>query len=143
MTWLRPVSRWLAPVLLLAVGVLAILFDGFGTPTALSNRLFDAYQRHAARPFTDAAGMPVRVLELATLNEDGLVDITRALSGQGVRMIVLTAPIDTEASPQSLSARLPPGSDVVRAALAKLPEPGHELAAAIARFVDSVLDGRC
>ncbi len=133
MTWLRPVSRWLVPALLLAAGVLVILFDGFGIETALSNRLFDAYQRHAARPFTDTASMPVRVLELPSLNEDGLVDITRALSAQGVRMIVLTAPIESEASPQSLSARLPPGSDVVRAALAKLPEPGHELAAAIAQ----------
>src|SRR5450432_2559619 len=104
MTWLRPVSRWLFPALLLAAGVLVILFDGFGTPTALSNRLFDAYQRHAARPFTDTASMPVRVLELPSLNEDGLVDITRALSAQGVRMIVLTAPIESEASPQSLSA---------------------------------------
>jgi adenylate cyclase len=46
-------------------------------------------------------------------------------------MIVLTAPLEASASPLSLSARLPPGSDAVRAVLAKLPEPGHELAEAI------------
>ena len=133
MTWLRPVGPWLAPALLLAAGVLAILFDGLGIRTALSNHLFDAYQRHAARPFADAAGMAVRVLELPALDEDRLVDAARLLSGQGVRMIVFTAPVATGPSPQSLSARLPPGSDVARAALAKFPEPGHELAAVLAQ----------
>jgi adenylate cyclase len=130
--WSWPVRPWLAPALLLAAGVLVILFDGFGIQTALSNRLFDAYQRHAARPFTDTAGMAVRVLELPSLDEDRLVDTIRALSAQGVRMIVLTAPIESGASPQSLSARLPPGSDAARAELAKLPEPGHELATVLA-----------
>jgi adenylate cyclase len=132
MTWSRPVSIWLAPALVLALGVIVILFDGFGIETALSNHLFDAYQRHAARPFADVAGMPVRVLELPSLDEDSLVKVTRTLAAQGVRMIVLTAPVETGPSPQSLAARLPPGSDTARAALAQLPEPGHDLAAAIA-----------
>lgn len=130
-TWFQ--SRWLAPALILALGVAVILLDGLGLQTDLSTRLFDAYQRHAARPFADFAGMPVRVLELPSLDEDRLVDIARTLSGQGVRMIVLTAPVEAAASPQSLAARLPPGSDAVRAALAKLPEPGHELAQAISQ----------
>ena len=98
----------------------------------MSNRLFDAYQRHAARPFADLAGMPVRVLELPSLDEDRLVKVTRTLSAQGVRMIVFAAPMEPGPSPQSLAARLPPGSDEARAALAKLPEPGHDLAAALA-----------
>ncbi|HKU54036.1 MAG TPA: CHASE2 domain-containing protein, partial [Rhizomicrobium sp.] len=132
MTWLRSVSLWLAPALLLAAGVLVILSGGFGLQSCLSDRLFDAYQRHAARPFADLPGMPVRVLELPVLDEDRLVEIARILSAQGVRALVLTAPVETGASPQSLTARLPPGSDVARAALAKLPEPGHDLAAAIA-----------
>ncbi|HET7084054.1 MAG TPA: CHASE2 domain-containing protein [Rhizomicrobium sp.] len=123
---------WLAPVLLLVLGILVILFDGLGVASGLGNRLFDAYQRHAARPFADTDGMPVRVLELPAMDEDRLVDITRSLSTQGARMMVFTAPVEASASPQSLSARLPPGSDGVRAALAKLPEPGHELADAIA-----------
>ncbi len=130
MTWLRSVSLWLTPGLLLAAGLLVILSDGFGIQSGLSNRLFDAYQRHAARPGPPA--MPVRVLELPALDEDRLVEITRILSGLGVRMLVVTAPMQTGASPQSLAAKLPPDSDVARAALAKLPEPGHDLAAAIA-----------
>jgi len=119
-------------MLLLALGVAAILFDGFGIQSRLGNRLFDAYQRHAARPFADLGGLPVRVLELPALDEDRLVEITRALTGQGARLIVFTAPVQSGLSPQSLAARLPPGSDVARAALAKLPEPGHDLADAIA-----------
>ena len=132
MTWLRSAGLWLPPALLLAAGVLVILLDGFGLQSCLSNRLFDAYQRHAARPFADLPSMPVRVLELPGLDEDRLVEITRVLSAQGVRALVLTAPVESGASPQSLAARLPPDSDVARAALAKLPEPGHDLAAAIA-----------
>lgn len=132
MTWSRPLSLWLAPGLLLALGVAAILTDSFGIETGVSDRLFDAYQRHAARPFTDIAGMPVRVLELPSLDEDSLVKAARTLSAQGAAMIVLAAPMQPGPSPQSLAARLPPGSDAARAALAKLPEPGHDLAAAIA-----------
>src|ERR1700694_1712281 len=91
-TWSRPVSTWLAPTLLLALGVFVILFDGLGIESGLSNRLFDAYQRHAARPFSEMAiaengNMPVRVLELPSFDEDRLVQAARALSGQGARMI--------------------------------------------------------
>ena len=50
MTWSRPISVWLAPALVLALGALTILFDGLGLETRLSNRLFDAYQRHCRRP---------------------------------------------------------------------------------------------
>jgi adenylate cyclase len=132
MTWSRPLSLWLAPALLLALGTAAILTDSFGIEASISDRLFDAYQRHAARPFADTAGMPVRVLELPSLDEDSLVKAARALSAQGAAIIVLAAPLQPGPSPQSLAARLPPGSDAARAALAKLPEPGHDLAAAIA-----------
>src|SRR5258706_1633496 len=129
-TWFRPSGFVLAPALLLALGAMVILSDSFGIQSGLSNRLFDAYQRHAAR--LGPPGLPVRVLELAALDEDRLVEITRILSAQGVGALVVTAPVESGASPQSLAARLPPDSDVARAALAKLPEPGHDLAAAIA-----------
>lgn len=130
MTWSRPFSIWLMPALVLTLGVLVILFDAFGIEAAVSNRLFDAYQRHAARPF--GSSPKVRVLELSAMDEDSLVKITRQLTTQGVGLIVFTAPIRPGPSPQSLAARLPPGSDAARAALAKLPEPGHDLAEAIA-----------
>lgn len=128
----RPINAWLVPVLLLALGVFVILFDGLRLQSGLSNRLFDAYQRHAARPIADTDGIPVRVLELPSFDEDLLVQVTRTLSAGGARMIVFTAPVQFGPSPQSLSARLPPGSDAARAELAALPEPGHELAQVLA-----------
>ena len=72
--------------------------------------------------------MPVRVLELPALDEDSLVAVTRTLAAQGARLVVFTAPLEPGPSPQSLAAELPPGSDAARAALARLPEPGHDLA---------------
>lgn len=128
MTWSRPLSVLLAPALLLALCVALLLSDGFGVPSALRHQLFDSYQRHAAR---DAPVSPVQVLELPALDEDSLVDVTRRLALQGARLVVFTAPMEPGPSPQSLSAKLPPASDVARAALAKLPEPGHDLAAAL------------
>lgn len=44
MTWMRSLSSWLVPALLLAVGALLILTDGFGLASFLSRQLFDAYQ---------------------------------------------------------------------------------------------------
>jgi adenylate cyclase len=130
-TWFRPLGIWLVPALILGLGLLTILFDPFGIEAALSNGLFDAWQRHAARPFDP--GPKVRVLELPALDEDSLVRVTRSLALEGVRLIVFTAPIQPGPSPQSLAARLPPGSDAARAALDRLPEPGHDLAEAIAQ----------
>jgi adenylate cyclase len=131
MTWSRPISVWLAPALLVALGVLAILTDAWGVQSALSNRLFDSFQRHAPRI---PVGSPVRVLELPALDEDNLVRVTRALTLSGARLVVFTAPVANAPSPQSLAARLPPGSDAARAALATLPEPGHELAAELRKI---------
>ncbi|HEX2760546.1 MAG TPA: CHASE2 domain-containing protein, partial [Rhizomicrobium sp.] len=128
MTWSRPLSVLLAPALVLVLAVAALLSDGFGAASALRHGLFDSYQRHAAR---DMPVSPVRVLELPVLDEDGLVDVTRRLALQGARLVVFTAPMEPGPSPQSLSAKLPPASDAARAALAKLPEPGHDLAAAL------------
>lgn len=130
MTWSKPLSMWLMPALLLGLGVLTILFDPWGVRSGLGDWLFDAYQRHAARPFLES--QTLRVLELPQLDEDSLVKVTRDLTMQGVGLIVFTAPMQPGPSPQSLAARLPPGSDAARAALEKLPEPGHDLAQAIA-----------
>jgi adenylate cyclase len=129
MTWSRPISIWLAPTLVLALGVFVILLDGFGIQTAVSDRLFDAYQRHL--PNTVQSPVPVEAMDLPALDEDTLVGVARALVQQGVSVIALAAPLEPGASPLSLAAKLPPGSDAGRAALAKLPEPGHDLAAAL------------
>jgi adenylate cyclase len=55
--------------------------------------------------------------------------VTRLLAG--ARLVVFTAPLQHGPSPQSLSAKLPPGDKAARAALAQLPEPGHGLAVAL------------
>jgi adenylate cyclase len=130
MTWSRPLGIWLVPALILALGLVTILLDPFGIESSLGNGLFDAYQRHSARPLDSS--LKVRVLDLPALDEDSLVSITRALTLQGVRLVIFTAPVQPGPSPQSLAARLPPGSDAARAALEGLPEPGHDLAEAIA-----------
>jgi adenylate cyclase len=127
----RPISLWLAPALVLALGACLILFDPAGLASALGNREFDLYQSHAARTVTQK-GPAVRVLELPSLDEDSLIQATRTLSAAGVRVVVFTAPVEMGPSPQTLAARLPPGSDAARAALSKLPEPSHDLAQAIA-----------
>lgn len=49
MTWMRSVSLWLAPGLLLAAGAAIILSDGFGLESFLSRQLFEAYH-HDATP---------------------------------------------------------------------------------------------
>ncbi len=131
MTWSRPISVWLAPALLVALGVLAILTDAWGIESMLANNLFDSFQRHSART---QVGAPVRVLDLDGLDEDRLVRVTRSLTLAGAKLVVFTAPVAPALSPQSLSARLPPGNDAARQALATLPEPGHDLAAALQKI---------
>jgi adenylate cyclase len=127
MTWTKPLSVWLAPALMLALAVFAILFDPFSIQSKISNGLFDAYQRHL--PF--AADTRVQPLDLATTDEDTMTRTTRALAAAGAAAVVFTMPPDPGPSPAGLIARLPPGSDAARAALAQLPEPGHDLAAAL------------
>lgn len=128
MTWSRPLSLWLAPALVVALGTAAILTDGLGLASRISNTLFDTWQRHAPRP---AMAEPVRVLELASQDEDSLVAAARQLAGRGASLVVFTAPLEPAPSPQGLIAKLPPGSDAAKAALARLPEPGHDLAQAL------------
>ena len=55
MTWMRPLNPWLAPGLLLAVGALIILSDGFGFESFLSKLLFDAYRQAAPASTISAA----------------------------------------------------------------------------------------
>ena len=132
MAWTRPISVWLAPALMLALGVCVILFDALGSKARPAT--FCSTPSSAMPPARLSMGaLAVRALELPSLDEDSLVKVTRTLAAQGARLIVLTAPMEGAASPQSMAARLPPGSDAARAALTRLPEPGHDLAEEIAR----------
>jgi adenylate cyclase len=128
MTWTRPLSVWLAPALVVALGVIVILFDPSGIQSTFSNSLFDSWQRHLPAHYDTSPR--VEPLDLPALDEDSLVRVARAMAASDVKLIVLAAPLQPGASPQSLAAKLPPGDAAARAALAKLPEPGHDLAAA-------------
>lgn len=123
----KPVSPWLLPALILALGVLGLLF-----PTSwqarLDGRLFDAWQRHL--PLAAPAAPRIVALDLPALDEETMAHAVRALAGAGVQTVVLVAAPLPEPSPRELSAKLPPGSDAARAALTDLPEPGAALAAA-------------
>jgi adenylate cyclase len=123
----RGLGLWLAPALVLLAGMTAVL-SGWG---GLGNALSDAFQRHAARAPIQTV-VPVRVLELPSLDEDSMVRTARSLAANGARAIIFTAPGTFGPSPQSLAARLPPGADGGRAALLRLSEPGHDLAQTVA-----------
>jgi adenylate cyclase len=127
MTGTRPLGVWLAPALVLALGVIVILFDPLGVQSILSNTLFDAWQRHL--PAHHDTGRRIEPLDLPALDEDSLVRTARAMATSGARLVLLAAPLQAGASPQSIAARLPPGEALAREALARLPEPGHDLAA--------------
>jgi adenylate cyclase len=118
------------PALVLALGLFAVLFDPFGAEHALSRRLFDAYQRHL--PYS-GGGAGVTAFDLPAMDEDSLARATRALAASGAKLVVFAAPPDTSLSPQALVAKLLPGRafDAARAALSRLPEPGHDLAQAL------------
>lgn len=120
----KPVSLWLAPALILALGVMIVLFNLFGWRTSLSGQLFDAWQRHL--PLARTVPTVVAV-DLPALDEDTMAQAVGALAKAGARAVVLTAPPTPQPSPQRLILKLPPGSDAAKAALSDLPEPGTAL----------------
>ena len=124
----KPISLWLAPALILALGVLTVLFDPFSWESAMAGRLFDAWQRHL--PLAAHTDPKVVALDLPRLDEDAMAAAVRTLAGAGARTIVLAAAPAREPSPARLIALLPPDSDAARAALSGLPEPGARLAQA-------------
>jgi len=75
---MRSVSPWLAPGLLLAVGVGIILFDGLGVQSSLSNQLFHAYQGHAA-PASAISDAVERLAGNTVVTRPGWAPIAEAL----------------------------------------------------------------
>jgi adenylate cyclase len=123
----KPISLWLAPALILALGVLVLLFDPFSWESALANRLFDSWQRH--RPLAAHTAPRVVALDLPALDEETMAAAVRTLAQSGAKTVVLAAPPAPEPSPRRLIAKLPPDSKAA-AILSGLPEPGARLAAA-------------
>ena len=82
MTWMRPLNPWLAPGLLLAVGALVILSDGFGFESFLSKLLFDAYRQ--AAPASTNTTSPVDPTKLNVIYT----------AGNGTRSLVPSDPVN-------------------------------------------------
>jgi len=123
----KPISLWLTPALIVALGTLVLLFDPMGWESGLAGRLFDTWQRHL--PLATCEAPPVVALDLPALDENTMARAVHALSRAGVKTVVLTGAPAPEPSPRRLIAKLPPGSDAARNALAMLPEPGAAIAA--------------
>ncbi|MBN9588473.1 MAG: hypothetical protein BGN85_08405 [Alphaproteobacteria bacterium 64-11] len=124
----KPVSLWLAPVLILALGVVTLLFNPFSWESALAGRLFDAWQRRL--PLAAQSSPRVVALDMASLDEDAMVDIVCDMVRAHARTVVLAAGPTPEPSPRRLIQKLPPDDSAARDALTQLPEPGATLAEA-------------
>ena len=115
MSFTKPVTGLMPPVLVLGLSAAALLFDPFGLASTLRGKLFDTYERHAV-----SAADP-RV-ELVTLDsgslarfgrwpwpDTGLIQLTRAIAAAGADELVFVTPLDM------------PESDAVPAPLSGLP----------------------
>jgi adenylate cyclase len=100
MSFTKPVTGLMPPVLVLGLSAAALLFDPFGAVSTLRGKLFDVYERHSV-----AAADP-RV-ELVTLDsgslarfgrwpwpDAGLSQLTRAIAVAGADELVFVTPLD-------------------------------------------------
>ena len=100
MSFAKPVTGLMPPVLVLGLSAAALLFDPFGAVSGLRGKLFDSYERHIV-----AAADP-RV-ELVTLDsgslarfgrwpwpDAGMIPLTRAIAAAGADELVFATPLD-------------------------------------------------
>jgi adenylate cyclase len=100
MSFAKPVTGLMPPLLLLGLSAATLLFDPFGVASALSGKLFDAYQAHPA-PAGDTQ------VELVTLDSgslahygrwpwpnEGIADLARAVAASGASGLVFATPLD-------------------------------------------------
>jgi adenylate cyclase len=126
----KPASLWLTPALIVALGVVVLLFDPMGWESGLANRLFDTWQRHLPLAARAGPAPPVVALDLPALDEAAMARAVRTLAKAGVKTVVLAALPTPEPSPRQLITKLPPDATAARDALSMLPEPGAAIAAA-------------
>ena len=104
MSFAKPVTGLMPPLLLLGLSAATLLFDPFGVASALSGKLFDAYQAHPA-PAGDTQ------VELVTLDSgslahygrwpwpnEGIADLARAVAASGASDLVFATPLDRSES---------------------------------------------
>ena len=100
MSFAKPVTALVPPLLVLGLSAATLLFDPFGAASSLRGKLFDLYQRHAVL----AANTRV---ELVTLDsgslsrfgrwpwpDAGLGQLTRAIAVARADELVLVSPLD-------------------------------------------------
>jgi adenylate cyclase len=100
MSFAKPVTGLMPPLLVLGLSAAALLFDPLGTVSSLRGKLFDIYETHAGAPADDR-------VELVTLDsgslahygrwpwtDDGLSDLSHAFAASGAAVVVFTTPLD-------------------------------------------------
>jgi adenylate cyclase len=135
-------GAWLAPLLLLAAAVFVVLFDPFGIESAVSSRLFDAYQRSFPAIYSESTEIPVRALQIDSQSlasngpwpwdEEKLASLTASLYASGAKLLVFAVPLErVDAGPADILPKVSagPGFDAARQALESLPAPDELLAA--------------
>jgi adenylate cyclase len=112
MSFAKPVTGLMSPLMVLGLSAAALLFDPLGAASNLRGKLFDTYQRHAI------SGSDSKV-ELVTLDSgslarfgrwpwanNGLSQLTRAIAASGAQTLVFATPLDrpeSDAVPAPLS----------------------------------------
>ncbi len=112
MSFAKPVTGLMPPLLVLGLAAACVLFDPLGATSTLRGKLFDTYQRHAQ-------AAPDPKVELVTLDSgslarfgrwpwanNGLGQLTRAIAASGADTLVFATPLDrpeNDAVPAPLS----------------------------------------
>lgn len=146
----EPVAPWAWPAAVLVLALLVLVGDPGGIASHIRNIAFDAYQDSKPRAYEDPAqktGLSVRTLgiDARSVAEFGswpwssatLARLTNDLREAGAALVVYAFPLNRAdpASPKAVLDYLPavPGTENVRATLAKLRSPDDELAQAMAQ----------
>jgi len=123
MSFAKPITGLMPPLLLLGLSAAALLFDPFGAAKAVRGGLFDFYESHTPHAAPgNAQGDPQSDQRVALVTLDsgslahygrwpwsnqGLSDLTRAIALAGAGGIVFTMPLDR---PENASFPAPPQS---------------------------------
>ncbi len=104
MSFVKPITGLMPPLLLLGLSAATLLFDPFGAATSVRGTLFDFYENHTphAAPVDAPGRVALITLDSGSLahygrwpwTNQGLSDLTRAVALTGAGAIVFTSPLD-------------------------------------------------
>lgn len=137
MSFAKPATALMPPLLVLGFSASLLLFDPWGTTTVVRGALFDSYQRHAASAAPADSRVELVMLDAGSLAHygrwpwpnDALADLTRAVATSGGSTLVFATPLDR---PENNSFPLP--LDPVKAAAPVLLGVGGLTPHPMARF---------